>query len=97
MAKDKTARRQAAVTEKQAQADTGKLWRKRLLPLLVCLALAPAPVALAANSGGQDNVPGTGDYGNDTPSGNTVTIDSDVANDAVGGYANAGTVENTLL
>ena len=76
---------------------TGKVWRKRLLPLLVCLALAPAPVALAANSGGQDNVPGTGDYGNDTPSGNAVTIDSDVTVNVVGGYTAAGTAENNQV
>ena len=57
----------------------GKLWRKRLLPLLVCLALAPAPVTLAANSGGQVGKPvKAGDYGNDTPSGNTITIDANV-------------------
>ena len=76
---------------------TGKVWRKRLLPLLVCLVFVPAPFALAANSGGQENVPGTGDYGNDTPSGNTVTIDSDVGNDVIGGYAITGAADNNRI
>ena len=69
---------------------TKKIWRKRLLPLLVCLAFVPAPFALAANGGGQDNVPNAGDYGNDTPSGNDVMIDSDVSHNVVGGYAAGG-------
>ncbi len=73
------------------------IWRRRLLPVLVCLALAPAPFALAANSGGQDNVPKTGDYGNDTPSGNIVTIDSDVWHDVIGGYASAGAADNNQV
>ena len=73
------------------------IWRRRLLPVLVCLALAPAPFALAANSGGQDNVPKTGDYGNDTPSGNIVTIDSDVGYDVIGGYASAGAADNNQV
>ena len=87
MAKNRMADRQRVRTEKHAQADTAKTWRKRLLPLVVCLALVPAPFALAANSGGQDGVPvNAGDYGNDTPSGHTVTIDSDVAEGVYGGY-----------
>ena len=76
---------------------TGKRWRKRLLPLLVCLAFVPAPFALAANSEGYDNVPNTGDYGNDTPSGNDVMIDSDVSHNVVGGYAAGGIVENNSV
>ena len=76
---------------------TKKRWRKRLLPLLVCLAFVPAPVALAANGGGQDNVPNAGDYGNDTPSGNDVMIDSDVSHNVVGGYAAGGVVKNNRV
>ena len=77
--------------------DAGGIWRRRLLPVLVCLALAPAPFALAANSGGQENVPNAGNYGNDTPSGNTVTIDSNVVNDVIGGYASAGAADNNQV
>ncbi len=77
--------------------DAGGIWRRRLLPVLVCLALAPAPFALAANSGGQDNVPKTGDYGNDTPSGNIVTIDSNVRGNVIGGYASAGAADNNQV
>ena len=61
------------------------VWRRRLLPWLVCLAFAPASVALADNSGGQTNVPNAGDYGNTTPEGNTVMIDSNAV-DVYGGY-----------
>ena len=77
--------------------DAGGIWRRRLLPVLVCLALAPAPFALAANSGGQENVPNAGNYGNDTPSGNTVTIDSNVVNDVIGGYSSAGAADNNQV
>ena len=50
-----------------------------MLPVCVLLILSSyIPFALAANDGGNPDIPNTGDYGNDTPSGNTVTIDANV-------------------
>lgn len=64
---------------------------RRFVPTLLCLALFPASFAVAVNSGGYDNVPTTGDYGNASQtSGNTVTIDTSVTGNVYGGYNTDG-------
>ena len=81
-----------------AVADTGRIWRKRLLPVLVCLALSHVPFALADDNGNVKVVDSdtTGDiYGGQVRDGstldNSVSIESDVT---VTGDVYGGSVHN---
>ena len=65
--------------------------RRLFVPTLLCLALFPASFALAEMSGGYENIPKSGDYGNkDSLTGNDVRITGETISGSVyGAYAKA--------
>ena len=83
----------------------GKCMRRFFVPTLLCMAMFPKLacaygeyVDTGVNYGGHGNVPARGDYGNvDVPSGNDVYVGSEVPQNAYGGYAGNGVVENNRL